>query len=110
MNTISTRRTFQVRFTLEEIAKWSKKAWNFDVETYAKVSADPKAAFIKYSEMFPPCRLLTKLRPLIVDEAVDPNDLVIIVVDEETGVEYSYNPPLDSIFSGLTVKPYLNSV
>ena len=29
-------------------------------------------------------------------------------IDEDTGEEHYYNPPMDAIFAGLTPKPYLN--
>lgn len=99
-------KTVQVRFTLEEINEWSKASTGISLDTF-KGNVE---AFIRISQQVPSFRLQSRMRPLIVDEAIDPEDIVIIVVDEETGEEHYYNPPMDDIFAGLTPKPYLNSV
>ncbi len=99
-------KTIQVKFTLEEINEWSKKSTGISLDTF-KGNVE---AFIRVSQQVPSFRLQRRLRPLIVDEAIDPEDIVIMVVDESTGEEHSYNPPLDAIFAGLTPKPFLNSI
>ena len=76
--------TVQVKYTLQELSKWSKKSTGISLDTL--------------------------LRPLIVDEAIDIEDIIITIVDEDTGEEYRYNPVLDAVFKGIVPKPYLNSV
>ena len=99
-------KTIQVRFTLEEINEWSKKSTGISLDTF---KGDVEA-FIRVSQQVPSLRLQRRLRPLIVDEAIAPEDIVIMVIDEASGEEYYYNTPLDAIFTGLTPKPYLNSI
>ena len=39
------------------------------------------------------------MRPLVVDEGMDLDDLVFTLVDDETGQEYCYNPQgMDYVF------------
>ena len=86
--------TTQVHITLEELDKWSRKTLNFGRDRYIHLET-----FIQTMEQFPPSGLLTRVRPLVVDEAVDPEDLVFWIKDEETGETHAYNPNLGRIFS-----------
>ena len=92
-----------LKFNLREFEAWSKKSTGILIET---VKGDIPF-FVETMERFPPIRLATILRPLIVDEAVDIDDLVFTIVDEETGKEYHYNPhpALHAVFDGRTPNP-----
>ena len=98
--------TVQVRYTLQELSKWSKKSTGISLDSF---NGDIDY-FLRTSEEVPPMRLDRLLRPLIVDEAIDIEDIIITIVDEDTGEEYRYNPVLDTVFKGIVPKPYLNSV
>ena len=98
--------TVQVKYTLQELSKWSKKSTGISLDTF---NGDIEY-FLRTSEEVPPMRLDRLLRPLIVDEAIDIEDIIITIVDEDTGEEYRYNPVLDAVFKGIVPKPYLNSV
>ena len=90
----------RLKFNLREFEAWSKKSTGISLET---VSGDIEY-FLKTVEEVPPMRLDHILSPLIVDEAVDIDDLIFTIVDEETGKEYHYNPhpALHAVFDGRT--------
>jgi hypothetical protein len=77
-----------LKFNLREFEAWSKKSTGLSLETFV----GDVVHFLKTMEEVPPMRLDRILRPLIVDEGVAADDLVLTVVDEETGKEYRYNP------------------
>jgi hypothetical protein len=115
MKTVKTSRTFQVEFTLQDISRWSKISEGFDINDFLKKvrgisEIDAKETFLRYSQDVPPAKFWRRMHQLIIDEAIDLHDIVITVVDEDTGKKYHYNPPLEAVFKDLTPKPYLNSI
>ena len=96
-----------LKYNLRELEAWSKMSTGILIET---VNGNIPF-FLKLMEDVPPMRLQTILRPLIVDEAVDVDDLIFTIVDEETGEEHHYNPhpSLHAIFDGLVPNPLKTS-
>lgn len=92
-----------LKFNLREFEAWAKKSTGLSLETFA----GDVVHFLKTMEEVPPMRLDRILRPLIIDEGVAVDDLVLTVVDEETGKEYPYNPhpALHAVFDGLAPNP-----
>jgi len=86
--------TTQIHITLKQLNEWSESTFNFNASAYKTLEG-----FISTMELFPPRGLQFHVRPLIVDEAVNPEDLVFWVTDENTGEVHHYNPKLDEIFS-----------
>ena len=92
-----------LKFNLRELEAWMAKSTGISLKTFK----GRVPSFIRVAEDCPPFRLQTILRPLIIDEAVDADDLILTVVDEETGEEHHYNPhhSLHAIFDGLVPNP-----
>ena len=86
--------TTQIHITLKQLNEWSKSTFDFNATAYKTLDS-----FLSTMEMFPPRGLQFHVRPLIVDEGVNPEDLVFWVTDENTGELHHYNPKLDGIFS-----------
>lgn len=84
--------TTQIHITLQELDQWSNQTFNFGRSNYKHIST-----FIEVMEQFPPRGLQQKVRPLVVDEGVDPEDLVFWITDPE-GEIFPYNPRLSEIF------------
>ena len=82
-----------INITLNELNKWGTKTLNRDSSKYHSV-----IDFIKVMEDFPPRGVQSLAYPLIVDEGVNPNDLVFQVTDTDTGSTYHYEPELAPIF------------
>lgn len=57
--------------------------------------------FINTMEICPPLQLMKRLRRLVVDEAVDPEDIVTWIVDDSTGRQHAYNIRLSEIFKSV---------
>ena len=67
-------------------------------------SYDRVEKFIRSMEKVPPVELLSRFRPLILDEGICPDDLILWVLDEDTGEQYRCALRLMDIF-GLVWKP-----
>lgn len=85
--------TTQIHITLQELDQWSHQTFNFGLDNYKHVDT-----FVQVMEQFPPRGLQQKVRPLVVDEGVDPEDLVFWITDPESGDIRHYNPALSCIF------------
>lgn len=86
-------RTTQLHITLQELNNWNSINGHPTSDRYKDVEN-----FIYTSEMAPPKQLISKIRPLVVDEAVDPESIVMWVKDESTDELYRFNPRLADIF------------
>lgn len=75
------------KFTLSQIEEWMIRSLNFPLSKSSSLEW-----YLKMAEDFPPMRLQRILRPLVVDEDVDFDDLTFTIVDENTGIEHPYNP------------------
>jgi hypothetical protein len=89
---------FNINISLQQLTSWA------DEENLLK-SMKPKrrrtitaGEMVKYLEGLYPLAVIKRCNRMIKDEAVDVNDLSITVIDESTGVEYPYEPPLDLVF------------
>jgi len=85
--------TTQLHITLKQLDEWSNITFNFGIDNFKHIET-----FIQTMEMFPPRGLQNMVRPLIVDEGVAPENLVIWVVDDGVNDVYHFNPALDKIF------------
>ena len=107
MGIIKTTKTFQIKFTLQELSEWSKISQNFSIETFSEMRKlrgnylKAKEYFLQFSQDMPPARFWRQMHRLIIDEGIDLHDIVITVVDEDTGKEHPYNPPLEAVFGEL---------
>lgn len=85
--------TTQVHITIQELDNWSRETFGHGKDHYKYIDT-----FVTTMEQFPPRGLQQKLRPLVVDEAVSPEDIVLRLTDETTGEEFYFNPTLDKIY------------
>ena len=89
---------FNINISLQQLTSWA------DEENLLK-SMKPRrrrtitaGEMVKYLEGLYPLGVVKRCNRMIKDEAVDVNDLSLTIIDEETGIEYPYEPPLDLLF------------
>ena len=58
-----------------------------------------KPSYLNFVERAVPKQLLSIVRPLVIQEAVDPDVVVFQVIDEETQKTYYFNPVMSYIFN-----------
>ena len=85
--------TIQIHITLQQLNKWSLDTFEFDQTSYKTLES-----FVSTMELFPPRGLQSHVRSLIVDEAVNPEDIVFWLMDENTDELHHFNPRLVEIF------------
>jgi hypothetical protein len=88
MNTDITEKTYLLEFPLSWIEAGTMKNMGFD--RYRHDSGDIPS-YLEKAAQFPPYRVIPRARPFIVDEAIPVDDIDFYVIDEETGMRYSYN-------------------
>ena len=85
--------TTQLHITLDQMNVWAEINGRVPSTGYKNIDR-----FINTMEICPPLQLIKRLRRLVVDEAVDPEDIVTWIVDESTGEQHAYNIRLSEIF------------
>tara|TARA_R110001592_G_scaffold290371_1_gene559492 strand:- start:94 stop:411 length:318 start_codon:yes stop_codon:yes gene_type:complete len=88
----------QIHITLQQLNEWSRDTFGFDQTSYKVLES-----FVSTMEMFPPRGLQSHVRGLIVDEAVDPEDIVFWLMDDSTDELHHFNPKLAEIFKGVYI-------
>jgi hypothetical protein len=79
-----------IEYTLQELEAGTIESMGFDRNSFTGDKGSIKAYLIR-AEDFPPVRLIQRLRPLVLDEAVAPKDIVISIVDSDNGRHFYYN-------------------
>lgn len=87
-------RTLPIKLTLAQLNEWTKE--NNDLTSD---KAPDIESYLNFVERAVPKQLLSIVRPLIIQEAVDPDIIVFSVVDEETNKTYYFNPATSYIFN-----------
>ena len=91
---------YNLNISLEQLINWA------DEEKLLK-SLKPRqrrhliesGEIVKYLEGLFPLALINRRRNrIIVDEGVDAKELSLTVIDESSGKEYPYNPPLEAVY------------
>ena len=85
--------TTQLHITLDQMNIWAEINNRAPSTKYHNIER-----FINSMEVSPPRQLMKRLRKLVVDEAVDPEDLVLWIVDEDNNDQHAYNIRLADIF------------
>lgn len=85
--------TTQLHITLDQMNIWAEINNRVPSTKYHNIER-----FINSMEISPPPQLMKRLRRLVVDEAVPPEDLVLWIVDEEKQEQHAYNIRLSEIF------------
>lgn len=86
-------RTTQLHITLEQLNNWSVQNDRAPSTDYNDINN-----FINTMEICPPPQLTKQLRRLVVDEGVNPDDILIWINDEVNNEQYPYNIRLADIF------------
>ena len=79
-----------IEYTLQNLETGTLESMGFDRNSFIEDGGSIKA-YLARAEGFPPVRLIHRLRPLIIDEAVAPKDIVISIVDSDNGRHFYYN-------------------
>ena len=79
-----------VQYALDDLEAGTLESMGFDRNSFIEDGGSIKA-YLARAEGFPPVRLIHRLRPLIIDEAVAPKDIVISIVDSDNGRHFYYN-------------------
>jgi hypothetical protein len=79
-----------IEYALEGLEAGTLESMGFDRNSFIEDEGNIKA-YLARAEEFPPVRLIHRLRPLIIDEAVAPKDIVISIVDSDNGRHFHYN-------------------
>lgn len=85
--------TTQLHITLDQMNIWAEINGRVPSAKYHNIER-----FINSMEISPPRQLMKRLRRLVVDEAVAPEDLVLWIVDEDSAEQHAYNIRLSEIF------------
>ena len=85
--------TTQLHITLDQMNVWAEINDRVPSTKYHNIER-----FISSMEISPPIQLMRRLRCLVVDEGVNPEDIVTWIVDESTGEQHAYNIRLAEIF------------
>jgi hypothetical protein len=88
--------TTQLHITLDQMNVWAGINGRVPSTGYKNIDR-----FINTMEICPPVQLMKRLRRLVVDEGVDPEDIVTWIVDEYTGEQHNYNIRLSEIFKSV---------
>ncbi|MBT6957820.1 MAG: hypothetical protein HN996_05310 [Opitutae bacterium] len=79
-----------IEYSLQELEAGTIESMGFDRNSFIEDEGNIKA-YLARAEDFPPVRLIHRLRPLIIDEAVAPKDMIISIVDSDNGRHFHYN-------------------
>jgi hypothetical protein len=85
--------TTQLHITLEQMNEWASINGRAPSTKYKDIQY-----FISTMEVVPPKQLMKQLRRLVVDEGVDPEDIITWIMDEEKDEQHAYNIRLSEIF------------
>ena len=83
----------QLHFTLSQLDTWSIENNRKPSSKYHDIQN-----YINTLEICPPKQLTRQLRRLVVDEGVDPDDIVMWIIDAQKNEQYNYNLRLAEIF------------
>ena len=79
-----------IEYTLQNLETGTLESMGFDRNSFTGDKGSIKAYLVR-AEDFPPVRLIQRLRPLVLDEAVAPKDIVISIIDSDNGRHFYYN-------------------
>ena len=85
--------TTQLHITLDQMNIWAEINGRVPSTGYKNIDR-----FINTMEICPPLQLMKRLRRLVVDEGVAPEDIITWIVDEQTGEQHAYNIQIAEIF------------
>lgn len=85
--------TTQLHITLEQLDIWAVENGRQPSSKYHDIQN-----YINTMEICPPRQLTRQLRRLVVDEGIDPDDIVMWIDDEQASEQYNYNIRLAEIF------------
>jgi len=85
---------FEINITLSQLNSWSEQDTGISLSEFNTVSE-----FISELTDFTPKQVFSRAKSLIIDEGVDPADVIFNVLDESSGAMYKLRPPLEFIFS-----------
>jgi hypothetical protein len=80
----------EIEYPLEELEAGTLISMGFDRNSFSMDGGDVRR-YLKRAEDFPPRSLLRKLFPLVVEEAVCPEDISLRIVDWSNGRKYFYD-------------------
>jgi hypothetical protein len=79
-----------IQYALDDLEAGTLESTCFDRNSFIEDEGSIKA-YLARVEDFPPVRLIRRLRPLVIDEAVSPKDIVIFIVDPDNGRHFHFN-------------------
>lgn len=85
--------TTQLHITLDQMNAWALENGRAESTKYKDIQY-----FINTMEVVPPRQLMRQLRRLVVDEGVDPEDIVTWITDDDSNEQHAYNIRLSEIF------------
>jgi len=85
--------TTQLHITLDQMNIWAEINGRAPSTKYKDINF-----FINTMEVCPPKQLMRRIRRLVVDEGVNPEDVITWIMDESTGDQHAYNIRLSEIF------------
>ena len=84
---------FNINITLQELTGWAVED-SFNPIKRKQTVED----YLTSLEEIAPVKVALKAKNLVIDEAVDVDDVSFIVEDTKTGINYPYRPALGMIF------------
>lgn len=91
--------TYNINISLNQLIEWADDEELLkSLKPRVRRSLIESGEIVKYLEGLFPLAVIKRCNRMIVDEGVDVNDVVLKVIDESTGEEYAYNPPLEQVY------------
>ena len=84
------KKKIEIEFDLEEFEAAMLESFSFDRHSCPEDGGDIPT-YLKKAEDLPPRWLRRALRPLVIDEAISPVDILIYMVDATSGRRYVYD-------------------
>ena len=82
---------YNFEIPLSEVIDWVKDCKFRNFGKFQK-EAHPKEAFLKELENHIPIQLANRMKPMVLEEGIHPEEIQILVIDESNGRSYPYRP------------------
>jgi hypothetical protein len=91
--------TYNLNISLEQLIQWADdEKMLTSLKPKVRRHLIESGEIVRYLEGFFPLAVIKRCSRMIIDEGVDVNDIVLKVIDESTGEEHPYNPPLEAVY------------
>jgi hypothetical protein len=80
-----------ITITLKQLNEWGSTDPGLSI---GKRSVDD---YITLMEQYTPTKVFELARPAVIEEGISARDVTFTIVDESTGKEYSFTPPVDVV-------------